>query len=144
MPALYDEIGDFAMSTVIGTQYSQAALAKLGDPADTGSDADAFNTALRADCLTGAWIASAVLQDRGDADEVPLGNEFFLTPGDLDEIVQSFLTQGDAFTQLDTELGEPGTAFVRLAALRRGFAQSLHHGSSMAGVTDCIDNFRRN
>ena len=143
MPELYSEIGDFAMSTVIGTQYSRAALAKLGDPADTGDAADAFNTALRADCLTGAWIASAVLQDRGDADEVPLGNEFFLTPGDLDEIVQSFLTEGDAFTQLDTELGEPGTAFVRLAALRRGFTESLDQNTSMAGVSDCLENFRR-
>ena len=64
-----------------------------------------------------------------------------LTPGDLDEVVQSFLTEGDAFTQLDTELGEPGTAFVRLAALRRGFTESLEASTSMAGVTDCLENF---
>lgn len=137
MPELYDDIGDFAMSTVIGAQYSQAALAKLDD------DADDLDTALRADCLTGAWIASAVLQDRGSASaDNELGNEFFLTPGDLDEVVASFLTEGDALTQLDTELGEPGSAFVRLAALRRGLFESLQESTSVAGVTDCLENFR--
>ncbi|MGH9117157.1 MAG: neutral zinc metallopeptidase [Acidimicrobiales bacterium] len=135
MPELYRDIGDFAMATVIGTQYSQAALAKLGD------DADDLETALRADCLTGAWIASAVIQDRGPASENELGNVFVLTPGDLDEVIESFLTQGDAFTQLDAELGEPGTPFVRLGALRRGFFESLEEGSSVAGVTDCLENF---
>jgi predicted metalloprotease len=145
MPELYEKIGDFAMASVIGTQYSQAALAKLGDEAEGEEpDTDALDTALRADCLTGAWIASAVLQDRGGVDEEsnPLGNEFVLTPGDLDEVVESFLTEGDAFTQLDTELGEPGTAFVRLAALRRGLVESLQEGTSLAGVTHCIEDFR--
>jgi predicted metalloprotease len=136
MPQLYADIGDFAMATVIGTQYSQAALDKLDDEA-TGLD-----EALRADCLTGAWVASAVLQDRGPASQNSLGNEFVLTPGDLDEVITSYLTEGDAFTQLDTVLGEPGTAFVRLAAMRRGFTTSLDENTSMAGVSDCLENFR--
>jgi predicted metalloprotease len=135
MPELYDEIGDFSMATVIGTQYSQAALEKLADGSDD------FDRALRADCLTGAWVASAILQDRGPSEE-PLGNQFILTPGDLDEIVLAYLSRGDLFTELDAELGEPGTAFVRIGALRRGLTQSLEEGNSMIGVADCLEEFR--
>lgn len=137
MPELYDEIGDFSMATVIGTQYSLAALEKLDDEA-----AD-FDKALRADCLTGAWVASSILQDRGvSSEENPTGNEFILTPGDLDEIVLAYLTRGDLFTELDSDLGEPGTAFVRIGALRRGLTESLTESNSMIGVANCLEEFR--
>jgi predicted metalloprotease len=138
MPELYDEIGDFSMATVIGSQFSLAALEKLGD------EADDLDRALRADCLTGAWIASAVISDRGIADEQdnPLGNEFILTPGDLDEVVQAYLTRGDLFTELDSELGDAGTAFVRIAALRRGITTGIGESNSMVAVADCLEEFR--
>ncbi|MGH9244073.1 MAG: neutral zinc metallopeptidase [Acidimicrobiales bacterium] len=129
MPELYEEIGDMAVALTIGTEFSEAALEKLGD------ESEEPDRGLRADCLTGAWIASSVLQDRGDFDDTnPLGNVFVLSPGDLDEAVVAFLT--------DPGGEEAGTAFVRIASLREGFFTSLEAESSTEGVEFCVNEFR--
>lgn len=78
MPKVYDEAGDFAVSTLIATQYSLAALDRLGQ----GSSDK--NTSLRADCLTGAWTANLLLGTRETA-------RFKLSPGDLDKAVAALL-----------------------------------------------------
>ena len=136
MPELYDEVGDFAMSTVIGNQYSRAAQIKLGN--DDGS----LDTNLQADCYTGAWVASSVLQDRGpfDPDASPQGNVFVLSPGDLDEAVIAFLRNGDAPDAFEAGEAENGTAFLRLTAFRNGFRAALDRDDSLAGIEQCVAN----
>ncbi|CAM3189932.1 peptidase [Mycobacterium intermedium] len=78
MPAIYDEAGDFAVSTLIATQYGLAALDRFGQ----GSSDK--NTSLRADCLAGAWAANLLLATRETA-------IFKLSPGDLDKAVAALL-----------------------------------------------------
>jgi hypothetical protein len=56
--------------------------------------------------------------------------------------VQAYLTRGDLFTELDSELGEAGTAFVRIGALRRGITTGLEESNSMIAVADCLEEFR--
>jgi predicted metalloprotease len=123
LPVLHDAIGDMAVGLVVATQYSEAALAQLDD------DAEGINRTLRADCMTGAFIASSVLQ------EITVR----LSPGDLDESVVTFLTNGDPTDEFDETEVDPGTAFVRFAALRRGFVESFEAQSSLEGVEACLE-----
>ncbi|CAN5180277.1 neutral zinc metallopeptidase [soil metagenome] len=136
MPELYEEVGDFAMSTVIGSQYSRAAQIKLGNV--DGS----LETNLQADCFTGSWVASSVLQDRGElnSETNPAGNAFILSPGDLDEAVIAFLRNGDAADDFEAGEGENGTAFLRLTSFRSGFVAALDRGDSQAGIDACLQN----
>jgi predicted metalloprotease len=137
MPELYEEVGDFAMSTVIGNQYSRAAQIKAGN------DGGTLEENLQADCFTGAWVASAVLHDRGDFDEEnpdanPNANRFLLSPGDLDEAVIAFLNFADPAEEFEAGEGENGTAFLRLTAARTGFLAAIDAGDSVAGVEQCV------
>lgn len=141
MPELYREIGDFAVSTVIGSQYSVAAQVKVTDlPVSPGPN-------LQADCFTGAWVASSVIQDRGsfDPERNPDGNVFVLSPGDLDEAVIAFLRKGDpAGATADSRPGtdaDQGTAFIRLGAFRTGFLAAYDAGDGAAGVGACTSAF---
>ncbi|BBX44445.1 hypothetical protein GCM10009641_54250 [Mycobacterium cookii] len=61
MPQIYMRGGDFAVATLIATQYGLAALIR------DGQDADAKITSLRADCLAGGWVASVLLQNRPES-----------------------------------------------------------------------------
>lgn len=78
MPEIYLQGGDFAVSTLIATQYGLAALARAGQN-DSGKA-----TSLRADCLAGAWTASLLLGNRPDS-------RYRLSPGDLDKAVAALL-----------------------------------------------------
>ncbi len=140
MPELYVEVGDFAVSTTIGSQYALAAQVKAGELATSPGPN------LQADCFTGAWVASSVIQDRGafDPEANPVGNVFVVSPGDLDEAVITFLRQGAPGG--DPDLGAGGgtaaegdadTAFVRLTAFRTGFMAAYDAGSGAAGVDRC-------
>ena len=78
MPEIYTQGGDFAVATLIATQYGLAVLNRDGqDPTDK-------NSSLRADCLAGAWAASILLGNRPESN-------YHLSPGDLDKGVSALL-----------------------------------------------------
>lgn len=78
MPEIYTEAGDFAVATLIATQYGLAALYRAGqDPTDK-------QVSLRADCMAGGWAASILLQNRPES-------AYRLSPGDLDKGVAALL-----------------------------------------------------
>lgn len=101
---LHKRIGDFALSEVIGSGYSLAAIHQLGDL--NGSSVD---TTRRADCLAGVWSASVFSQNRESA-------QLRLSPGDLDEAVSALLTTADHGKGSNT-----GSGSDRVAAYREGF-----------------------
>ncbi len=53
-----DQGGDYAVATLLATQWGLAALTRLGD------ESDEKTSTLRADCLAGAYTASVILYDR--------------------------------------------------------------------------------
>lgn len=103
MPTVYKKGGDYAVATLLATQYGLAALTRLGD----GSD-DKTST-LRGDCLAGAYTASVLLYNR------PETSTFHISPGDLDEGIKALLVfRGSG----DTE--RQGAGFGRVRAFREG------------------------
>jgi predicted metalloprotease len=100
----YDDTGDFGVATVIGEQYAHAVANQQGV---TGEDL-AVN--LYADCLNGSWTG-AIYNNALDVDVV-------LSPGDLDQAVQSLLAFRD---DVAVETPERGSAFQRVQAFRTGF-----------------------
>ncbi|MUL67310.1 peptidase [Mycobacterium sp. CBMA 234] len=102
MPEIYDQGGDFAVSTLIATQYGLAALTRLGQ--DSGSK----QVSLRADCLAGSWAASILLHNRPES-------RYSLSPGDLDKAVAALLIfRGDG------DVARQGQGADRIDAYRRG------------------------
>jgi predicted metalloprotease len=105
MPELY-RIGDFAMGFEIARQYSFAAQIRLGN------DSNDREAELQADCFVGAYVASTI-QGFGPArPQDPNVDRLLSSPGDLDEVIISFLAGADA--------NESATAFERVAEFRRG------------------------
>ena len=109
---VYD-IGDFAVSVLVGNAWSDAMQSRLG-VTETGRD-----RSLDGDCLTGAWTRSTLPGPDGDPDK-----NLTLSAGDLDEGVIAFLRFGAG------EGGgvQVGTVFDRVSSFRRGILQ---------GVTAC-------
>jgi predicted metalloprotease len=102
MPQIYDQGGDFAVATLIATQYGLAVLAH------GGQDATDKLTSLRADCMAGAWAASILLEDRPES-------AFKMSPGDLDKGITALIVfrgSGDVARQ--------GHGSVRVDAYRDG------------------------
>ena len=102
MPQIYMQGGDFAVATLIATQYGLAVLAR------GGQDATDKLTSLRGDCMAGAWAASVLLQDRQNS-------AFQMSPGDLDKGITALIVfrgSGDAARQ--------GQGSVRVDAYRDG------------------------
>ena len=58
MPAVYDQGGDYAVATLLATQWGLAALTRLGD------ESDEKTSTLRGDCLAGGYTASVILYNR--------------------------------------------------------------------------------
>ncbi|HEV7420415.1 MAG TPA: neutral zinc metallopeptidase [Mycobacterium sp.] len=103
MPTVYKKGGDYAVATLLATQYGLAALTRLGD------DSDDKTSTLRGDCLAGAYTASVLLYNR------PETSTFHISPGDLDEGIKALLVfrgSGDAERQ--------GAGFGRVRAFREG------------------------
>ncbi|MGW4246251.1 neutral zinc metallopeptidase [Nocardia sp. NPDC004722] len=102
MPEFYAEGGDFAVATLLATQYGLAVEARDGDTADDRTES------LRGDCFAGAWAASVLLENR------PTSN-IRMSPGDLDKAVAALLVfrgqdSGDA----------KDSGYVRVEAYRDG------------------------
>ncbi len=113
MPTISDRLGDFAVSTLIGTQYGLAVMTRLGVETD-----DARTANLAADCLAGAWASSVFSEDRAETASL------VLSPGDLDEAVKVLLAFGEG-SETDT-----GTGFDRVASFRNGV---------LNGPTACLE-----
>jgi hypothetical protein len=104
LSVLYDQLGDYAIATLIVSRYALAALAAADLPT-TGPDATAA-----ALCLTGAYTSGRI-EPRGG---------FTLSPGDLDEAV-TLLLRGDWAARDDAGRIRPGeTGFDRVSHFRDG------------------------
>lgn len=110
---LYNQFGDFAVGYVIGGAWSDAVQTQIG------SNLAGEQRILINDCLIGAWTNDLI----PPADGV-LGEQLYISPGDLDEAVSTALTVGDA--QFDSNM--MGSAFEKIDNFRAGV---------LGGVAEC-------
>jgi len=112
---LYDEFGDFTVGYLLGSAWSEAVQDAVG----TGASGE--ERALLNDCLTGAWVNTVVPidfqlpQPRLDTRTVRV------SPGDLDEAIQTLLIVADIGSD-DDVLGD---AFEKIDAFRTGVLGGL-------------------
>lgn len=114
LTAQHRRIGDYATGTLLASRYGMAALAALNRPT-TGRDAG--RTAL---CLGGAYTG-AVGQP---------GSQFGLSPGDLDEAVETLLSSPDPIRDTTGASGA-GTGYDRVRVFRAGVT---------GGANACLDH----
>ncbi|HMG25512.1 MAG TPA: neutral zinc metallopeptidase [Acidimicrobiia bacterium] len=125
---VYGEFGDFAVAVLVGNAWASAMQSRLDITGDNKT------IGLQADCLTGAWVGSVPVDQEG-TESARGGPEtrqaaFSLSPGDLDEVVQSFLVFGDP---AGAKEAVRGTAFERMEAFRLGFLQDEQSCLSLTG-----------
>ncbi|MGE0218115.1 neutral zinc metallopeptidase [Mycolicibacterium sp.] len=112
MRQVYRQGGDYAVATLLATQYGLAVLYRLGE------EADEKTATLRSDCLAGAYTASVILHDRPDT------STFAISPGDLDEGIMALLVfRGDG------DMERQGAGYTRVSAFREGV---------MEGAAPCL------
>jgi len=104
----HEQIGDFALSTLMGSGWAAAVLAQADRLPKAGPKRE-----FAADCLTGAWTKSVFARDRPDA-------QLSLSPGDLDEAVTTMLVSASGKDRSAT-----GSGFDRVTAYRSGFIDGL-------------------
>jgi hypothetical protein len=103
MPRVYDQGGDYAVATLLATQYGLAALTRLSD------DSDEKTSTLRGDCLAGGYTASVILYNRPDT------STYHISPRDLDEGIEALLVfRGDG------DVERQGAGWSRVKAFREG------------------------
>lgn len=103
MPTVYRKGGDFAVATLLATQYGLAAMTRANDKSDDKTQS------LRGDCFAGAYAASVLLQNRKET------SSFGISPGDLDEAITALLVfRGDGDVQ------RQGAGFERIRHYRDG------------------------
>lgn len=124
MPAVWDQIGDFANAVIIANLFSTRVQYLAGRPTDT------LDASLERDCLTGVWTGTATSNQTTATD-------LTLSPGDLDEAVASFLQFSDQGAAIDEGSGTTGSAFQRLDSFRYGFTTSYNQGYG-AGIQGCL------
>jgi predicted metalloprotease len=114
MPEIYAQGGDYAVATLLATQWGLAAQSRLGDDLT-----DVKTSTLRGDCLAGAYTASVILFNRKDT------STFHISPGDLDEGIKALLLfRGDG------DVDRQGAGFDRTRAFREGVIN---------GAQPCLD-----
>jgi predicted metalloprotease len=118
---LHEEIGDFAVASLLAKQYAFVAQVLAGNLDDNQE------SNLQADCLSGAYtgaVAAATLQGDGfpfnPADPEDPDSFLLLSAGDLDEAIQAFLTLGE-----NTDSDIAGTPFQRVTSFRDGFFRGV-------------------
>ncbi len=135
MPQVYSNIGDLAEGAIIGKLFSQRAEKQAGLPTDT------IESALKADCFTGVWVATTKTNEVNKS--LPTDAVIQLSPGDLDEIVAAFLQFGAKPADVKAGTAQTGTAFQRVSAFRTGFFEALNNGLS-SGLETCINTSLEN
>jgi predicted metalloprotease len=114
MPTVYRQGGDFAVATLLATQYGLAAMTRANDQSDDKTQS------LRGDCFAGAYTASVVLGNRSDT------SSFRISPGDLDEAITALLVfRGDG------DVDRQGAGFERVRHYRDGVIN---------GAESCLKN----
>ena len=114
MPTIYAKGGDYAVATLLATQWGLAAQSRLGDDLS-----DVKTTTLRGDCLAGAYTASVALFNREET------STFHISPGDLDEGIKSLL-----LFRADGDVNRQGAGFDRVRAFRAG---------ALDGAAPCLE-----
>lgn len=100
MPRVYQRSGDYAVATLLATQFGRAVLTRLGDRSGEPT------ATLRGDCFAGSYTASVILHNRKET------SAWTISPGDLDEGIKALLTFGG---------GPPSASgFDRVRAFREG------------------------
>lgn len=117
---LYDRFGDFAAGYAIGHAWADGVQAALGYTLE-GED-----RSLISDCMVGAWVAGALTPPDNFAgttttSPVHLQRTMSVSPGDLDEAVQTAIVIGDPGFQDDLK----GSAFERIAFMRIGVLEGF-------------------
>ncbi|MBA3585921.1 MAG: neutral zinc metallopeptidase [Gemmatimonadetes bacterium] len=128
LKAVHGEIGDFGAMLLGGNAWA------TGMQEDLGVEDDPANLGLQADCFGGAWTGSIPVDLDGDAvgdfssrgGDVVRESAISLSPGDLDEVVISFVTFRDPTAEAESGV----TAFERIQNFRTGFF-------SQTAETDC-------
>jgi predicted metalloprotease len=112
MRSLYDEFGDFTIGYLFGAAFGEAVQLELASPL-TGEA-----RALANDCLAGAWVYDIAPDERG---ETPSSADAAISPGDLDEAIQTAILVGDS----DFDDDVVGSSFEKIDAFRTGVLQGL-------------------
>ncbi len=104
MPRVYDQGGDYAVSTLLGTQYGPAALtASVTSPMRRSST-------LRADCLAGGYTVSVILHNRAET-------QF---PGRSHQAISMKASRRCWCSAGDGDVDRQGAGFDRVRAFREG------------------------
>jgi hypothetical protein len=120
---LYGTIGDFAVGYVLAGAWSEAVQIALGS--DLGGEA----RALVNDCLTGGWVKTLTPVDFALPEpRLPSRDSVRISPGDLDESIQTVLTIADLGIDDDVL----GNAFEKIDAFRTGV---------ISGTEACLAQF---
>lgn len=98
---LYGQLGDFALGYLVGVVWAEAAQLALGSTL-TGEE-----RALTNDCLAGAWVQTVIPEVDGALPEPRAeGRTSVVSPGDLDEAIQTAIAIGDD-RATDDGIGSP-------------------------------------
>jgi hypothetical protein len=111
---LHAEIGDGSVATLFGMLWAEQAQAAAGD------DLDGEGPLLQRSCLVGAWLGD-ILTDQQDG-TVDRASGVSLSPGDLDEVIITFLKL------TDEAMAQGGVAFEAIGDMRTGV---------FGGIDDC-------
>jgi predicted metalloprotease len=101
---VYRRSGDFGVASVVAAEWAVA----MQHHEDVTGDDKALE--LQQSCFTGSWTGSIINQGHGTT--------LVLSPGDLDEVIESYLIFTD---QGKVEAGTGATAFENVDAFRLGF-----------------------
>ncbi len=112
-PDVYRRSGDFGVASLVAAEWAVA----MQNHEDVAGDDKALE--LQQSCFTGSW-AGSIINGQHDTTLV-------LSPGDLDEVIESYLIFTD---QGKVEAGTGATAFENVDAFRLGFFQ---------GEAPCLD-----
>jgi hypothetical protein len=108
MRTLHEEFGDFAPATVLAVGAAAVAVDRAVESGDIGADTNDEEHDAIVDCLAGSWAGSLIDLDYPEDSE--------LSPGDLDESVQTLLRLASA----SDAAAHSGSGFARVAAFRTG------------------------
>lgn len=109
------ELGDFSIGYLIGVAWADGVQQAVG------SDLTGEPRALLNDCLTGAWVRTVIPVDFALPQPRAEGRTSVVSPGDLDEAVQTAILFGD----LDADDDVIGSAFEKIDAFRTGVLGGL-------------------